>query len=76
MYIGNDMIEAVSVDAALLSVPGYLGNFKRQLKHKHQSLLQESMQQPEFLVIDLTPANTKTPSTTSRNHTSTGAYYQ
>ena len=56
MYIGNDLIEAVSVDGLRLSIPGYLGSFKRQLKQKYQSLLQETAEQPEFLVINLAPA--------------------
>jgi len=60
MYIGNDMIEAVTVDGAFISVPGYLGSFKRQLKQKYQSLIQESVMQPEFLVINLVPATSTT----------------
>ena len=74
MYIGNDLIESVSVDVMRLSVPGYLGGYKRQLKQKHQALLQETEQQPEFLVINLQPVTTKASSTSSYTATSTGAY--
>jgi hypothetical protein len=66
MYIGNDLIESITVDGAFLSVPGYLGNFKRQLKQKYQSLLEESTIQPEFLVINLTPATTSSSSSSPR----------
>jgi hypothetical protein len=55
MYIGNDLIEAVPVDVQFISVPGYLGNFKRQLKQKYHSLLQESALKAEFLVVNLNP---------------------
>lgn len=55
MYIGNDLIEAVPVDTLRLSIPGYLGSFKRQLKQKYQALLQETPEQPEFLVVNLAP---------------------
>jgi hypothetical protein len=69
MYIGNDLIEAVPVDANKIAVPGYLGSFKRQLKQKYQVLLQEIPQHPEFLVINLTPASVTT--VTSTNYTTT-----
>lgn len=58
MYLGNDLIDAISVDLHLLSQPGYLGKFKRVLKNKHAELIQESAAQPEFLVVDLNPAET------------------
>ena len=78
MYLGNDLIEAVSVDVTRISIPGYLGNFKRQLKQKYQSLLQETAEQPEFLVVSLAPATTMSvTSTPAMVSTSTaGTYYQ
>ena len=54
MYLGNDLIEAVPVDNTEISKPGYLGSFKRKLKNKYYSLIQESNTQPEFLVVNLT----------------------
>lgn len=56
MYLGNDLIDSISVDLHLLSQPGYLGKFKRVLKNKHAELLQGSAAQAEFLVVDLKPA--------------------
>ena len=53
MYIGNDLIEAVSLDKEQVPMPGYLGNIKRHLKEKHQTLIEESAERPEFLVIEL-----------------------
>ena len=58
MYLGNDLIESVSVNNGQLSIPGYLGSFKRLLKQKHFHLIQESSVEPEFLVIDLNPVLT------------------
>ena len=52
MYLGNDLIEAVSINVQDLRVPGYLGKFKRSLKLKYQQLLQQASEPPEFLVID------------------------
>jgi hypothetical protein len=61
MYLGNDLIDSISIDFHLLSQPGYLGKFKRVLKNKHAELIQQSFAQPEFLVVDLKPAtNSKT----------------
>lgn len=58
MYIGNDLIEAVTVNDQDLKVPGYLGKFKRHLKVKYEELLKSSDEPPEFLVCnpDIKPA--------------------
>ena len=57
MYLGNDLIEAVTVNDQDLRVPGYLGKFKRYLKQKYEDLLKTSPEPPEFLVCnpDLKP---------------------
>ena len=55
MYLGNDLIESIPVQSDKLSQPGYLGQFKRELKIKHADLLQQTPEPPDFLVIDLTP---------------------
>ncbi len=52
MYLGNDLIESVSVNFTLISIPGYLGSFKRNLKQKHNDLIQQVREQPEFLVVN------------------------
>lgn len=51
MYLGNDLIESVSVNDRDLSIPGYLGRYKRQLKQKYVDLIAQAGQQPEYLVI-------------------------
>ncbi len=55
MYLGNDLIETVALNNRELSVPGYLGRFKRYLKIKYNHLIVETGQQPEYLVVP--PAN-------------------
>jgi hypothetical protein len=55
MYLGNDLVESVPLDLDRISKPGYLGNFKRNLKIKYRELIQQSPQPPEFLVIDPVP---------------------
>lgn len=52
MYIGNDLIEAVPLEDANIPKPGYLGNFKRNLKMKYRELIQQFPDPPEFLVIE------------------------
>jgi len=52
MYLGNDLIESVALNFTLISIPGYLGSFKRNLKQKHSDLIQQVQQQPEFLVVN------------------------
>lgn len=52
MFIGNDLIEAVSLNDQDIRVPGYLGKFKRHLKQKYDQLLKTSTEPPEFLVCN------------------------
>lgn len=53
MYIGNDLIESVKLDADMIQRPGYLGQFKRNLKIKYRELIhQDPKNPPEFLVIN------------------------
>jgi len=60
MYIGNDLIEAVTLNEESVSQPGYVGKFKRMLKDKHASLICESGIRPEFLIVDITPSSHST----------------
>jgi hypothetical protein len=55
MYIGNDLIESVSLDTEKIRKPGYLGSFKRTLKSKYSELIQMYPDPPEFLVSDPLP---------------------
>jgi hypothetical protein len=59
MYIGNDLIESVSLDTEKIGKPGYVGSFKRNLKMKHSELIQLYPDPPEFLVINPLPAEKK-----------------
>ncbi|HQV06901.1 MAG TPA: hypothetical protein PKW62_09095 [Chitinophagaceae bacterium] len=54
MYLGNDFIESVDLDASKISKPGYLGKFKRNMKIKYKDLIAESKQRPDFLVVPTT----------------------
>lgn len=55
MYLGNDLIESVPLHAEKISEPGYLGQYKRQLKCRYADLLHQRPDPPEFFVIDMTP---------------------
>jgi len=53
MYLGNDLIEAIQLEASRIQRPGYLGQFKRNLKIKYRDLIQQDPNNtPEFLVIN------------------------
>jgi hypothetical protein len=55
MYIGNDLIEAVQLEDDKIRIPGYVGDFKRNLKIKYSELMNQFSNPPEFLVTDLLP---------------------
>lgn len=50
-FLGNDLIEAVSLEDDQIPVPGYLGTFKRTLKEKYNDLIQSANSLPEFLIM-------------------------
>jgi DNA polymerase II small subunit/DNA polymerase delta subunit B len=55
MYIGNDLIESISLDLEKIPKPGYVGSIKRCLKMKYRELIQQYPEPPDFLVIDPVP---------------------
>jgi hypothetical protein len=59
MYIGNDLIEAVTLEDEYIPKPGYVGNFKRRLKMKYRELIRQYPDPPEFLVINPNPNQIK-----------------
>ncbi len=50
MYIENELIDMVPLQDERISIPGYLGEFKRQLKQKHQELILQNSSPPQFFV--------------------------
>lgn len=50
MYIGNDLIDTATLEDERIPIPGYLGEFKRQMKQKHRQLILQAQNSPEFLV--------------------------
>ncbi len=50
MYIGNDLIDTATLEDERIPIPGYLGEFKRQMKQKHRELILQAPKPPEFLV--------------------------
>ena len=51
MYLKNDLLETVPLDKTQVSIPGYLGKIKRELKEKYKTVLAESAVAPEFIVV-------------------------
>jgi hypothetical protein len=50
MYLSNDLVDCIPMERNKISRPGYIGNFIRMLKEKHEEILMQSMEEPEFLV--------------------------
>lgn len=55
MYIGNDLIEAITLNDENIPIPGYVGSFKRNLKVKYRELILQYPDPPEFIIIDPNP---------------------
>jgi hypothetical protein len=60
MYIGNDLIEAVQLEDDKIRIPGYVGDFKRNLKNKYRELISQHSNPPDFLVTNLLPQDRQT----------------
>lgn len=56
MYLGDDLIESISLDQEYIPKPGYLGSFKRALKEKYREMIMQFAEPPEFLVINVPQA--------------------
>ena len=67
MYIGNDLIESIPLEPGRISKPGYLGNIKRILKVKHNELILQHAEKPEFLIFEPDPATYQVISKQSNN---------
>ena len=55
MYIGDDLIEAIPLEVARIPKPGYVGQFKRNLKIKYRDLIKKCKTPPDFMVAQLVP---------------------
>ena len=49
-FIGNDCIDTLPVDQNLITIPGYIGDFIKQFKRKHQELILQAYSEPEFIL--------------------------
>jgi len=59
LYIKNDCIDHVPIEKAFISIPGYLGHFVRLLKTKHETLICQTYQEPEFLLRNVSVQKSK-----------------
>ena len=55
MYIGNDLIETIALESERVSKPGYLGQFKRNLKMKYREMIRMQELKPDFIIIKAIP---------------------
>ena len=51
LYLGNDLIDSVSIDPAKITMPGNLGSYTRQLKGQYYQLIRQSGLEPECIVL-------------------------
>ena len=50
MYIENDLVDSISIEASKIIYPGYIGEFIKMFKEKHALIIKQSLREPEFLV--------------------------
>ena len=50
MYIENNLVDSIGIEANKIIYPGYIGEFIKMLKAKHSLDIEQSLQEPEFLV--------------------------
>lgn len=53
MYLGNDFIASVRLNVQQITQPGYMGKLKRRLMEENSHFLQDLIEEPEFLLTDL-----------------------
>jgi len=50
MYLSNDLIDSITLEHKKVTLPGYVGSFIKRLKEKHNYILAQSTEEPQFLV--------------------------
>jgi hypothetical protein len=50
MYIENELIDSITIEADKIIYPGYIGEFIKMFKEKHTFIIEHSLKEPEFLV--------------------------
>ena len=50
MYLRNELIDSIYLEHKKVTLPGYVGSFIRLLKEKHNQILSQSIEEPQFLV--------------------------
>jgi len=53
MYIGNDFISSAPLDTRRVTERGYIGNIKRHLLQEQEVLLQYSVNELEFFLLNV-----------------------
>lgn len=55
MFIGNELIDAVKLNALQLSKPGYVEFLKMEMEEKNEDIIDLSSEEPQFF-IDTVPS--------------------
>jgi hypothetical protein len=50
MYVSNDLIDSITLERKKIIYPGYIRNIIRTLKEKHDRLIRQANDEPEFIV--------------------------
>lgn len=58
MYVRSDLIDSVSLERHKIVYPGYLSDFIRMLKKKHDDFIRHSSSEPEFILDELSECDT------------------
>jgi hypothetical protein len=66
MYISNDLIDSVPLEKEKIIYPGYIRSFTRTLKEKHDTIIRQSFDEPEFIIHDLSAQHHPIPNSGAR----------
>jgi hypothetical protein len=50
MFLGNELIDAVKINAYQLTVPGYIEVLKMEMEEKNEEILDLSNEEPKFFI--------------------------
>jgi hypothetical protein len=57
MYIENELVDSMTIEANKIIYPGYIGEFIKMFREKHSSIIEQSLKEPEFLVRKLSSSS-------------------
>lgn len=53
MYLDDRLVESMNLNSKRITEPSYVGKFVKELRQRHEKLIERASEEPEFLIFKL-----------------------